>query len=346
MASPADPAPRAGEETTPEVEGILPPAKPRQLWLGVLRAALTLGLLAALFFFARQLNLTALKAALAAANVWLVLATVAFMVANNYAKAIYWKIALSRTCQVPLWPLFRLTVASAVAALIPRAAATPSRSGSSRSSSARRCRCRWWSWASEKIGDVLALLLLVSPLPWLVVGLPETLRHALWLIPLGLALVVALLWYASRHPRVLRMRWLAGLALLRDGRVVGLGTLAILVAWLFDLAQIVFILVAVGAYPTFGAALGTAMLVLLAVNLAVALPISPGNAVTHELGAIAALTMVHIPREQAAAFALLYHGVQTLPLVLAGFYDARALLAGKTTLGARRAHSMQGASDI
>jgi uncharacterized membrane protein YbhN (UPF0104 family) len=64
--------------------------------------------------------------------------------------------------------------------------------------------------------------------------------------------------------------------------------------------------------------LEAALLVLLAVNLAIAIPAAPGNLGSLELGAALPLTTVlHVPEASAAAFALLYHGVQIATLLIA-----------------------------
>jgi uncharacterized membrane protein YbhN (UPF0104 family) len=61
----------------------------------------------------------------------------------------------------------------------------------------------------------------------------------------------------------------------------------------------------------------TALFVLLAVNLAIAIPAAPGNLGSHELGAALALTTLHVTHERAFAFAILYHGVQIVALLVA-----------------------------
>lgn len=61
-----------------------------------------------------------------------------------------------------------------------------------------------------------------------------------------------------------------------------------------------------------------AVITLLAVNVALAVPAPPGNLGTFEVGAVLALTALGVPKETAIAFALCYHGVQLVPLWLAG----------------------------
>jgi len=66
-----------------------------------------------------------------------------------------------------------------------------------------------------------------------------------------------------------------------------------------------------------------ALFVLLAVNIAIAVP-SPGNAGTLELGAVLALQAVGVDHNRALAFALLYHSGQVLPVVLLGLLQSRS----------------------
>jgi uncharacterized membrane protein YbhN (UPF0104 family) len=58
--------------------------------------------------------------------------------------------------------------------------------------------------------------------------------------------------------------------------------------------------------------------VLATVNLAIALPSTPGNLGTLEAGAALGLVASGVPRESAIAFALLYRCVQWVPVTLAG----------------------------
>jgi uncharacterized membrane protein YbhN (UPF0104 family) len=66
--------------------------------------------------------------------------------------------------------------------------------------------------------------------------------------------------------------------------------------------------------------IAAAIVVLIAVNLALAFPFAPpGNLGTLELGATLALVEFGIPKEQALAFALCYHLLQVIPVGIIGF---------------------------
>jgi uncharacterized membrane protein YbhN (UPF0104 family) len=89
-------------------------------------------------------------------------------------------------------------------------------------------------------------------------------------------------------------------------------------AWSVDLLQIYVLLFAlrIQTLPIAGS------LVLLAVNLAIALPAAPANGGTHELGTLVALHAIGVPIADALAFAMLYHALQVVPLAMVGIVGA------------------------
>jgi uncharacterized membrane protein YbhN (UPF0104 family) len=306
------------------------PPKPAQLRNALLRTLLIVGLLTGLFFFARSINLKALKDALESANLVMLGLAIALNFGNAFCKAVYWSVAMPPATPVPIFPMFRVGLAAQVASLL-----APARAGDA---------FRVWQLkrlfhvevpmslvvtAVEKIGDIASLLILCTPIFWLLPDLPANIHRSLLVLPIGLGAIALAVSYTLRHPKLAGSRWLSGLALFERPKAVAWGGFFIFSAWALDLVEIRCCMAAVGAEGGFPVAL----LALLLVNLAVALPISPGNAGTHELGGTLALTLAGASKEEAVAFALLYHAVQTIPLVLAGFFDARALLAGKARFG-------------
>lgn len=65
-------------------------------------------------------------------------------------------------------------------------------------------------------------------------------------------------------------------------------------------------------------AAGQAAVVLLAINLAVAVPSSPAGAGAFEGAVVLVLTLSGMAKAPALALALLYHLIQAVPVVLAG----------------------------
>jgi uncharacterized protein (TIRG00374 family) len=107
-----------------------------------------------------------------------------------------------------------------------------------------------------------------------------------------------------------------GLVASRSPRALALSFGASLVAWGLEINVTRFSMEAVGLHLPVAAAI----LVLVAVNLALAIPFAPpGNIGTLEVGATLALLEFHVPKEQALAFALCYHLLQVVPIGLLGF---------------------------
>jgi hypothetical protein len=108
-----------------------------------------------------------------------------------------------------------------------------------------------------------------------------------------------------------------GLAASRDPRALSLSLGASLVAWGLEINVTALSLRAMGLHLP----LGASVLVLVAVNLALAVPFAPpGNAGTLEIGATLALVGFQVPKEQALAFALCYHLLQVVPIAILGFF--------------------------
>ncbi|HTA94190.1 MAG TPA: lysylphosphatidylglycerol synthase transmembrane domain-containing protein [Polyangiaceae bacterium] len=238
-------------------------------------------------------------------------------------KAAFWRFALSALSPVPFRLLLRYAVAAAVGSIL-----APARAGDA---------FRIWILRRrhgvplsvtvtvaglEKLGDVGAMVVLSAPLPWLVPSLSASVRP--WLLALSGVPIVAVLAIAlvRRHSTWSKLPLFAGLRIFDFGRPVASALACVFAAWLFDLATVEIVLYAVGTAPTLTAGL----MVLLITNLAIAVPVTPGNVGAHELGSVLALKLLGVQVEIATAFALLYHGLHTVPVLFAGFVDARRLL--------------------
>jgi uncharacterized membrane protein YbhN (UPF0104 family) len=236
------------------------------------------------------------------------------------ARAAYWRTLLEPAARVPLRTMTDYTFASVAASVL-----LPFRGGEA---------LRVWLLrrhhgvpialsgaiiALERVGDVLALLVLVAPLPWLIPDLPPTVGRALRLLPLaalGLLAVVAL---ASRG-RVW-IRWLSGFKIVESPRLIAKGFAFLLLAWVFEVNALLTVLWALRIAPT----LGMALVVLLLVNVAVAIPAAPGQVGSHELGSTLALKLLGVPTSQAVAFALVFHATQLFTALSFGLHSARVL---------------------
>ncbi len=184
----------------------------------------------------------------------------------------------------------------------------------------------------EEILNTCALVLLSLPLPF-VLQLPGRTRAVLALVASGAFLGLGLaLWLAITGDarRGLLGRLAEGVALLRDRRAAALAFAQTLVVWALDAAQIVLLMVALGLPATWTGA----TLVLLFVNLANAVPVTPGQLGLFEAGAAAAAVAVGVSPERGLALGVLYHMMQVIPeTAWGGLVLARASLGRSPRTG-------------
>jgi uncharacterized membrane protein YbhN (UPF0104 family) len=110
-----------------------------------------------------------------------------------------------------------------------------------------------------------------------------------------------------------------GLAAMGRPRALALSFAAAFASWALEGNVTVVSLRAVGLPMSYSMAL----LVLLAVNLALAFPLAPpGNIGTLEVGATLALVGLGVPKEQALAFGIVYHVLQVVPIGVLGILFA------------------------
>jgi glycosyltransferase 2 family protein len=284
----------------------------------------------------RSIDLAALRHTLSAGRSVPLSIAAALVVPAAFARTAYWKALLDPVRAVPFRVLLGYTLAcNASNALLPARGGDAMRVWLLRKRHDVPLRVAGAIVAMEKAGDVLALGVLVAPLPWLLPELPTAVSHALRIILAIVVVVIALVAIARRQSG--RLRWLADLEAVHRPAVLLRGFRMILLVWLLDLASVLLVMSAVRMSST----IASALLVLLFVNLAIAIPASPGQIGAHELGAVTALRIQGVAPEQAVAFALLYHGVQLVPVLLMGLLDAR------TTLRWRRiASESDAASDV
>jgi uncharacterized membrane protein YbhN (UPF0104 family) len=118
---------------------------------------------------------------------------------------------------------------------------------------------------------------------------------------------------------------------LRSGRRLALAFASLAVVWTADLAMVLLVMIAVGISPSIGAGL----LVLFTVNVTIAVPTTPASVGTLELGVLAATNLLGIPDATAFAFAVLYHTLQVVPLVIVGIMLEMPLVLGREPMEAR-----------
>lgn len=175
--------------------------------------------------------------------------------------------------------------------------------------------------AVEKAVEVLALCLILVPAPLLLPDLPGWVRKSFLL---AAAIAVTLLCAAAVvASRPVLPRWLvsfgAGLEIVRRPSLFVRALVVSVGSWLVDLACVLAVMHAVGV----AAPAASGLLVLLAVNLAIAVPVVPGNLGTFELGAIAGLQPFGVAPEIGLAVGLLYHLAQVVPIAVLALIDSR-----------------------
>jgi len=306
--------------TPPVPAGASPSARPKS-WGRVAGQWVPVVLVAAgCVWVGRSVDLHELLRSLAAVNVWPLGLALLFAALGVVAHAAYWRVLVGGTAGVTLREMTVYSFASyATNAFLPMRAGEALRVWLLQRRHAVPLTLSGATIALEKIADVASLLLLVSPLPWLIPDLPPSVAQALRVLPcIVLAAVVAVV-IASRH--ALRWKLLSGFHVVRRPSVIAAGFACILAAWLLDVSAILSVLAAVHVAPT----LEKALVVILSVNIATAIPATPGQVGSHELGSTIALRLVGVSEAQAVPFALLYHATQLLPILVLGLSTARSL---------------------
>jgi hypothetical protein len=96
-------------------------------------------------------------------------------------------------------------------------------------------------------------------------------------------------------------------------------------SWLADVAMVLLVLYAVGIDLPIAAS----VFILFAINLTIAVPSTPAGVGAFEVGAIAAMDVLGVPRASALAFAMIYHVLQVLPLIIVGLAIEMRLVLGR-----------------
>jgi hypothetical protein len=278
----------------------------------------------------RKMDIAALRGALASAAVApLVLASL-LSFTMLLAKARYWKTIVSPVATVPVRTMLWYEVSALGASLV-----LPMRGGEA-------VRIYWLrkrhgvplsvigaALGFEKVSDVTSLVLLVLPMPWLFPK--ETWLGRLQVIAAVVLVAIVVAFFLAQRARR-SFAWVARLRIFDTPRTTLTAYACVLTSWIADATLILVVMHAIGLPMQVGAAL----LVLLAANVAIAIPTAPGNVGALELGVAFALTRLGVPGERAAAFAILYHGIQLATLVAVW-----SIGAGFNALSATRARTFR-----
>lgn len=311
-----------------------PAPRPRRLprWLAPLLRVLAV-LSAALLCsrWLRHLDWQALLGALRGARVPLVAAAGLLTYLNVFCAAERWRIMLAPTARIPRWPIWKYcSLSAAVSLFLPARGGEalrlylPQRHGVPASTSLGVLLV-------ERIFDWQGMLAIYLPLPFLLTLAPAVKTAIALIAAVALAALVLALWLAGRIRRraprsgSFWARLDLGLDCVRRPRSYAVVLFWSIGQFVVEVVQIHLLIRGVGIGGLPWAAPG---LVLLTLNLAIIVPLTPGHLGTFEAGVVAGLRALGAPLAPAMAVALLYHAVQAVPVLLAGLLGLPAWLEG------------------
>ena len=293
----------------------------------LLRLAITAAVLVGIALMLRGFAFRELADAVANARLWPVIAASVIAIVVYALKAVSWQIMLAPRFTLPLPRLVRYTiVAFAASAIAPARAGEIVRVWLLKRRDGVDAATSIGVATSEKALDALSLLVVAAPLP-LLLPLPAWVKHGMLAIA-GIAVVgIAVIMFASSRirPTCWLGRFLA--ALERRPRQLVACFAVLTFGWVIDLVAVLLVFYALDiSVPWAGA-----LLVLFVINIAIALPSTPAQLGTLELGAVIPLVdILHVAKEPAVAFALIYHATQILPTLVLGI-----VLEWRLVLGSR-----------
>jgi len=295
----------------------------------ILRVVVIVAVVGCLYFFVRNVEWDKLAAAFSHAKLWPLALAAVLNFAILYGKAACWHVMLAPRYLVETTLLFRYTIAAFAASVI-----APARAGELvRVWALKKHHGVPWSdgaaiAVTEKLLDAMSMLVIISPIPWLLPDLPTWVGTSLG-ICVGVSVIVFLVLVVAvgrvnRDSTSLLARFIRGMHVLRAPRRLLLAFAALFLTWVADFAMVALCLYGVGI----DAPIGAGLLILFTVNLSIVVPSTPASVGALEVGALAATRLLHIPDEPALAFALIYHALQVVPLIVAGFALELRLVLG------------------
>jgi uncharacterized membrane protein YbhN (UPF0104 family) len=243
-------------------------------------------------------------------------------------KAARWRVALREP------PPFRAVLAATLEGLLANAAIGFNSGDLVRAARLRRDQaqlavdyaCTWAERGAEAVAFAILIFLtaVVANLGKVAIGFSGLLVAGYFvLLGAGRFLLPRL----ARWPRV-RFALAAGLEASTPRRVTIMAALSLL-GWGSEIGML---LLFQGAFHL-GPSLRMALLTLIGINAAIAIPTVPGNFGTFEAGATMALVMCGAPRDVAVSYALVYHLTHVLPVaaIASVVYFVRSSRRYKTT---------------
>ncbi len=294
----------------------------------VARAVILVGVGGLAWLFVRQLDGAHLRAAFARARWRPLAAGLALPFAAMWCKALCWRVIFATNRSIAVRRLFRYTIAAFAGSAL-----APARAGEA---------LRVWLLerdanvpvaqsaavaVTEKLLDGVAMFVVMMPIA-LMPGLPAWVRISVVIAGGASVLAIAIFALLARVPRRAGSRiasFFAAMGVLRHPLALAGALGALIAAWLIDLALVELVLAAFAiAIPLAGV-----LVVMIAINLAILVPATPGQVGVHEAGALAGLAISGVPPEAALGFAVTYHAIQIIPVVFVGLLlEWRLVLGG------------------
>jgi len=297
------------------------------------------GALGTFLLFARRLDWGAIQSALAAADLWLVLAAAVVNLGTLVTKALGWWLFLTP------WgvrsgggPLRATVVGAAMNNVLPWNAGDALRVWALASHEGVSVPRVLGAAALERVTGVAAGVGLLGALVWLA-PFPGQLSDAarngfLVLVGLAAAYLLAARWLASRRPARGSAARLGGVwraieaARMTPGRM-GAGVAVGAVGWVFQLLTYQMAAAAVGL----PAGLHANVALLFAVNLGFLVRLTPGGIGVFQAVYVATAGALGLSTELALAAAILLQGLQVVPVTLLGLPLVPAALAARRAGG-------------
>ena len=322
----------------PVTEVALRPPAPRPSSRYVLAAA-GLGVSGAVAWLAvRKVDPTDFVAAFRQSDWWYVVPAAAALTAAVALRLLRWRLLFAAGRRPPIRPLGRaFLIGYLFNSILPARPGELARAVALRREVGTPVAEALATTAAERLYDVAALLALLF-VGALFVPAPSAVDTAAVAAAgfVGVGLVAAVVvgrrddrlegWVeravlaVPRVPRATALRWsagiVAGLVSLRDRRVAARAAVLTLASW------VVLVLSAWALLPAFHLRLGfaAALVIVVAANLTLLVPASPGGLGVFEAATVAVLASFAVDRSAALSYAVALHGLNLFPYVVAGAF--------------------------
>lgn len=245
---------------------------------------------------------------------------------SNFLLAKRWAILLQPLGAIPYWTAFwSLRISFFFNATLPARLGEPFRIYYINRKAKIAATKAIGAMGADRFLDLITMVALLY-LSIIVLGMRGTLPPAKIVVAVS-ALSLVAIFLLKKLPKSSNWRWLDYLFKMRANIFEGMSPL---LKWkiLLPTIPISFLgwlihgIVLVGFSYALGVpiSLFKAFVVIAGVNVAIAIPASPGHIGTFELGAVTMLRYFGVPFEEAASIAILYHMVQLVPTLMIGAY--------------------------